>query len=108
MTSRISQRECQSCRSRLETNVLTTPPPPPSAGPPYHRGNTESIVSNTAFVRLGSHRGIRYTVYDIRYLLFAIRYTLYGHGGSHKAARVPHLNVLLAPSNWTLYRYIYI
>ena len=45
------------------------------------------------FLRLSSHRSIRYTV-------FAIRYSLYGHGGSHKVARVSYFNILLAPSKW--------
>ena len=38
------------------------------------------------YIRLRSHRNIRYTVYGIRYTLFGIRYTLYGHGGSHRSS----------------------
>ena len=50
------------------------------------------ICDSLLSIRLSSHRSIRYTVYGIRYSLFAIRYTLYGHGGSHKVARVSYFN----------------
>ena len=38
------------------------------------------------YLRLRSHRNIRYTLYGIRYTRFGIRYTLYGHGGSHRSS----------------------
>ena len=44
------------------------------------------LISFPPYIRLRSHRNIRYAVYGLRYTLFGIRYMLYGHGGSHRSS----------------------
>ena len=51
-----------------------------------HTGEISWVCIYKMFIRLRSHRNIRYTVYGIRYTLFGIRHTLYGHGGSHRSS----------------------